>query len=216
MQFLGQYSVEPDSHYSYYMSQFGLKPWSIWTLLKRYPCHTGFLIRVPLMRPLIETNENEQICKTDWTLSFLSRLRGFLWETQDQHCFQLSAPFILEYWLRIILPLLANGRRGVPVVHRENTDCWEGSRNRSTDLFHTLFLSLSLNCICCEGSLNIFPFFLCPAIHATSLNNSYGLDARIWLKGSMASVMEEGGQAGTLWTPCKTSNSLKSMDKMIM
>lgn len=52
---------------------------------------------------------------------------------------------------------------GVPVVHRESTDCWGGGRNRSADVFHNaVLISVSELHTLWRFDEYLFPFFLCP------------------------------------------------------
>lgn len=195
--------LPPYSHYSDWLLQFGFKPWSIWILLKRELCHTGFFNQSST-NAAFEWNKGKWKKLYDRPDTFMpvqDFVRGgFLWEPQDQRCFQSNTPFPLEYWLRIILPFLANARRGVSVVHRESIDCWGGGRNRSAELFHTtVLIHVSELHALWRFTEYLFPFFLYPHTPVgTWLNNDYGIDAGIWLKSSMASVMEEGGQAAAL------------------
>lgn len=90
-------------------------------------------------------------------------LGGFLWEPQDQHYFWSNTPFSLQDWLRIIVPFLANGKGGVPVVHRESTDWWGEGRSRSADLFHTaVLINVSELHTLQRFTEYLFPFFLRP------------------------------------------------------
>lgn len=142
-------------------------------------------------------------------------LGDFLWEPQDQHCFQLNTHFTLEYWLRIILPFEVNGGRGKPVVGPQR-EHWllRRRQSKSADLFHTAVL---INISELQRFTEyLFPFFLCShTLLGTWLNNDYGIDAWICLKSSMASVRKKGG-SGRSCINAMWNFSLKPLVKMNM
>lgn len=145
------------------------------------------------MKKIVRQTRHFHACPGLWAGRFPVRAPGPV-------LFSVKHSFPTEYWLRIILPFLANARRGMSVVHRESIDCWGGGRNRSAELFHTtVLIHVSELHALWRFTGYLFPFFLYPHTPVgTWLNNDYGIDAGIWLKSSMANVMEEGGQAAAL------------------